>query len=68
MKHELALQPRVAVLERFLDPKENPQVVIEDDELTKYPELKAFEPVAVKATRIREANGQLSSSAWEIVQ
>ncbi|MGB0259560.1 MAG: hypothetical protein ACPGES_12985, partial [Coraliomargarita sp.] len=68
VKHELALQPGVAVLERFLDPKENPQVVIEGENVTKFPELKAFEPVAVKATRIRDANGQLTTSAWDIVQ
>lgn len=68
VKHELALDPGLAVLERFLDPKENPQVVIEGDEVTKYPELKKFEAVAVKASRIRDNNGQISSSSWEIVQ
>ncbi|PXA04355.1 hypothetical protein DDZ13_07430 [Coraliomargarita sinensis] len=67
VKHELALQPGVAVLERFLDPKDNPEVEINGDEVTKYPELKAFQPVSVKATRIQERNGQISSSSWEIV-
>ena len=67
VKHELALDPGLAVLERFLDPKENPQVVIEGEEVVKFPELKKFEPVSVKATRIRDNNGQISSSSWEIV-
>ena len=67
VKHELALQPGLAVLERFLDPKENPQVEITGDEVTKYPKLKDFEAVSVKATRIQERNGQISSSSWEIV-
>lgn len=67
VKHELALQPGVAVLERFLDPKDNPQVEISGDEVSKYPELKTFEPVAVKATRIKEVNGQITTSNWQVV-
>lgn len=68
IKYELALSPGLAVLERFLDPKENPQVAIVGEEVTKFPELKQFEAIAVKAMRIRDNNGQLSTSSWEIVQ
>jgi len=45
---------RVTVLERFLDPKENSQIEIQGDEVTKYPELKLFEAFAVRASRIKE--------------
>lgn len=68
VKHELALQPGIAVLERFLDPKENTEITIEGDTVTKYPKLKDFEPVAVKVTKVRETNGQLSTSSWDVVQ
>jgi len=68
VKHEIALQPGVAVLERFLDPKDNLEICIEGENVTKYPELKVFEPVTVKVTRIRENNGQISTSSWELVQ
>ena len=44
------------------------QVEIQGDEVTKYPELKSFEPIAVKATRIRDMNGQVTTSNWDIVQ
>ena len=67
VKHELAVQPGVAVLERFIDPKENPEVEIQGDEVTKYPTLKEFEPVAVKAERIKDMNGQITTSNWQIV-
>ncbi len=67
VKHELAIQPGVAVLERFIDPKDNPEVEIQGDEVTKYPKLKEFEPVAVKAERIKDVNGQITTSNWEIV-
>jgi hypothetical protein len=60
-------QPGVAVLERFIDPKENPEMEIQGDEVTKYPKLKDFEPVSVKATRIKDMNGQITTSSWDIV-
>lgn len=67
VKHELALQPGVAVLERFLDPKDNPEVQIQGDEVVKYPKLKEFEPIAVKAERIKDMNGQITTSNWQVV-
>jgi hypothetical protein len=68
VSHELALSPGLAVLQRFLDPKENPSVTIEGDEVTKYPELKLFEPVAAKVMKIQDRNGQIVTSSWEITQ
>lgn len=67
VKHELAIQPGVAVLERFIDPKDNPEVEIQGDEVTKYAKLKEFEPVVVKAERIKDMNGQITTSNWAIV-
>ncbi|MGZ0708963.1 hypothetical protein ACWPKO_11570 [Coraliomargarita sp. W4R53] len=67
VKHELALQPSVAVLERFLDPKDTPEVKIQGDEVVKYPTLTEFEPIAVKAERIKDKNGQITTSNWQVV-
>lgn len=61
------MQAGLAMLKSFLDPKDNPQVVIQGDEMTKYPKLKEFEPAAVKATRIKEMSEQITTSSWDIV-
>ena len=67
VRHELALQPGVVLLEEFLDPKFEPDIRIEGDEVTKFPLLKEFESISVRGSRIRENNGQISVGNWEII-
>ena len=67
VRHELALQPGVCLLEEFLDPKFEPDIRVEGDEVTKFPVLKEFEPISVRGSRIRDNNGQISIGNWEII-
>lgn len=68
VRHELALQPGIAILEEFIDPRGNPEVQIEGDKVKKYPQLKEFESLIIKATRVRENNGQISVGNWDIIE
>lgn len=51
----------------FIDPKDNPEVEIQGDEVVKYPKLQDFEPITVKAERIKDMNEQITTSNWEVV-
>jgi len=67
VKHELSIDPGVAILDRFIDPAQDNSVRIEGNEVKTYPELKKFEPVTVRVGRFREYNHQFHASDWEIV-
>ena len=67
VKHEIALDPGIIVLDRFIDPNVTNEVKLIGDEIKSYPELTKFEPVTVRAQKIKEYNNQLSASDWEIV-
>lgn len=65
VRHELATEPGMVVLQRFLDPKSDSQVTIEGDEVIKYPKLECFKPFTVKAEKIEDVRGQATVSRWE---
>jgi hypothetical protein len=70
IEHEIALQPGVAMLQRFLDPKKDPGVKVEGDNVTEYPKLKELQTVTIRATRFRsdEHTGQLVIKAGEVIE
>jgi hypothetical protein len=69
IEYEIALQPGVAIWQRFLDPKKDLGVKVEGEVVTEFPRMKEFETVTVKATRVRsdEHTGQIVIKAGELV-
>ena len=45
VKHELALDPGLIVLDRFMDPQTSNDVKVVGDEVKDFPQLKKFEPI-----------------------
>ena len=66
VKHELALDPGLIVLDRFIDPNKTNEVKVVGDEVKDFPRLKKFEPIMVRAQQVKEYNGQLTASDWEL--
>ena len=67
VKHELALDPGLIVLDRFIDPNTTNEVKLVGDEVKDFPTLKKFEPIIVRAQKVKEYNGQMTASDWELV-
>ena len=67
VKHELALDPGLIVLDRFMDPNTTNDVKVVGDEVKDFPEFKKFEPIIVRVQKIREYNNQMTVSDWEMV-
>ncbi len=65
--HELALQPGVAVFERYVDPKEDSSIKLEGETITEFPRYKDFETVVLKVLKIRQDKERLVISAAERV-
>ncbi|WP_269527255.1 hypothetical protein [Coraliomargarita parva] len=65
VKYELALEPGTIVLQQFIDPKENPQIAIEGDQVTKFPTLELYKPYMAKVSRMEEIRGQQTATSWE---
>ena len=67
VKHEVALDPGLIILDRFINPKTSNDVKVVDDEVKAYPKLKKFEPIIACVQKIKEYNNQMTASDWEIV-
>ena len=67
VKHEVSIDPGVALLTRFLDPATDNSVKIEGDDVKSFPELKKFDPVTVRVNRFREYDKQFQASDWESI-
>ena len=67
VKHELALDPGLIVLDRFMDPNTTNDVKVVGDEVKDFPQLKKFEPITVRVQKIRDYNNQMTASDWEMV-
>ncbi len=52
VEHEIALQPGVATWARFLDPKTDPGVKVEGENVTEFPKLADFQSVTIKAGKV----------------
>ena len=66
VKHELALDPGLISLDRFIDPKMNNEVKLVGDEIQGYPKLTKFEPIIVRVQKIKEYNGQMTATDWDL--
>ena len=66
IKHEIALDPGIIVLDRLIDPSLSTETRLDGDEVKSFPELKKFETVVVRVQKIKEFNNQMSGSDWEI--
>ena len=67
VKHEVSIDPGVALLTRFLDPSTDNSVKIEGDDVKSFPELKKFDPVTVRVNRFSEYDNQFQVSDWESI-
>lgn len=67
IKYELAIEPGTIVLQEFVDPKDNPQVQIEGDEVTKFPLLELYKPYKVKAIKLEDVRGQQTATVWKAI-
>lgn len=67
MKSEIALQPGLAVYERYFDPDESKEVEIKSDQVTTYPKLKEFDSISLKVTKYRIFNDQFIIKDAEIL-
>ena len=67
VKHELALDPGLITLDRFIDPKTTNEVKVVGDEVKDFPQLKKFESIIVRVQKIKEYNNQMTASDWELV-
>lgn len=66
---EIALQPGVAVYQRYFDPKKDTGIRVEGENVVEFPKLKEFSTVTIKAQRVRsdETTGQLTIRGGELV-
>jgi hypothetical protein len=64
--YELALQPGLAIYERFLDPKDG-EVTLKGEQLVDYPKLPEFQQVTLLAKQFRLDNERLVVKEAELV-
>ena len=66
---EIALQPGVAVFQRYFDPKKDAGIRVDGENVVEFPKLKEFSNVMIKAQRVRtdESTGQLTIRGGELV-
>ena len=69
VEHEIALQPGVAVWQRYFDPAKDPGLKLEGAVVVDFPKLKEFTPVTIKAAKVRsdEHTGQVTIRGGELV-
>lgn len=69
VEHEVALQPGVAVWQRYYDPKKDAGVRVESETVTEYPKLKEFGAVTIRAAKLRtdEHTGQVTIKGGELI-
>ena len=65
LSHELALQPGVAVFERYVDPKEDQSIKLEGETVTEFPRYKDFESLTLKVLKVRQDKDRLVISSAE---
>jgi hypothetical protein len=68
IKHEVALDPGVIVLDRLIDPSLSTETRLDGDEVKTFPKLKKYEQVIVRVQKIKEFNNRVSASDWEIAR
>jgi len=69
VEHEIALQPGVAVWQRYFDPKKDTGVRVEGETVTDFPKLKEFQLVKIRAARIKtdDHTGQITIKGGELL-
>ena len=53
VQHEIATQPGVVLYEQYINPKESPEVKVEGDKVTAYPQIPQFHNLTLKVLRFR---------------
>ena len=53
VKHEIALEPGILVLDQLLDPFNDNRVKIDGDEVKSFPTLEKFQSILVRTNRLR---------------
>jgi len=67
ISHELAVQPGIVVLDRMVSPAEVPAFKLEGDEVKAYPHFELFKEIEVHAGKMREYQGKLTISNYELI-
>ena len=57
VQHEIALQPGVAIWERYFDPRSDREVKFDGEKVTEFPQLPEFQPISLRAERFK-ADGE----------
>lgn len=64
--YELALQPGLAIYERFLDPKDG-EITLKGEQLVDFPQLPETQPVTLLAKKFHVDNDRLVVREAELV-
>ena len=67
IKTEVALDPGVIALDRFVDPDLEREIQLKGDEVVSFPKIKKFEMALFLVKRVKEYNNQMTASDWELV-
>ncbi len=67
VSHEIALQPGVAIWEKYYDPRTDKDVEFDGVNVTKFPKLEEFQPITLRAERFKIFDNKfIISSAAEL--
>ncbi len=64
---ELATQPGLILWEQFLDPSQRTDIQVKDGNVTAFPKPKEYEPMTLKANRVKMRGDTLVLSSAELV-
>lgn len=67
VRHEVAIDPGLAILERFLKLGEDVGIQVEGDEVKAFPKLESFKPVHAKVSRFRMDGDHFSAKEWSLI-
>ncbi len=67
VRHEIALQPGIAVLDQYFDPERDSEVQVKGMDVVRYPKLPEFQTVLLKALWYDVRNDTLTVKRFEIV-
>jgi hypothetical protein len=56
VQHEVALQPGLAVWERYFDPRTDKEVKFDGDKVLEFPQLPEFQQITLRADRFKVAD------------
>lgn len=68
VRHEAISAPGIVLLEQYFDPIHDSRVVLEGDEVVKYPAFRPLEWIYLKCGHFDGKNGQIRILEWEVLE